>query len=127
MGRAGILKPGRGSGPSLNNEPYAALEKHTRGHAHHRCAVIRLRAALAVAAGLALVPVVAASQVRTADPAVRGVPLTEFPRVVQLAERVYGYEEIRSPGFTTVSLFVVGDSGVLLADGQGNVAATRGK
>ncbi len=64
-------------------------------------------------------------QVRTADPAARGIPLTAFPRVVQLAPRVYGYEEIRQPGFTTVSLFVVGRDGVLIADGQGSVQATQ--
>jgi glyoxylase-like metal-dependent hydrolase (beta-lactamase superfamily II) len=62
--------------------------------------------------------------VRTADPARRGLQLTDFPRVIKLAENVYGYEEIRSPGFTTVSLFVVGTNGVLLADGQGNARAT---
>lgn len=38
---------------------------------------------------------------------------------------MYGYEEIRQPGFTTVSLFVVGANGVLIADGQGSPAATR--
>jgi cyclase len=63
-------------------------------------------------------------QVRTADPAVRGIALTEFPRLVKLADGVYGYEEIRSPGFTTVSLVVVGSTGVLIADGQGSVDAT---
>jgi cyclase len=63
-------------------------------------------------------------QVRTADPAKRGVALSEFPRIVQLAPNVYGYEEIRQPGFTTVSMFVVGRNGVLIADGQGSAAAT---
>ncbi|MEZ5287173.1 MAG: hypothetical protein R2712_20700 [Vicinamibacterales bacterium] len=33
--------------------------------------------------------------------------------------------EIRQPGFTTVSLFVVGNDGVLVANGQGSPAATR--
>lgn len=65
------------------------------------------------------------AQVRTADPALRGIALSEFPRVVKLADNVYGYEEIRSPGFTTVSLFVVGRDGVLIADGQGSVASTQ--
>lgn len=65
------------------------------------------------------------AQVRTADPAARGIALTEFPRFVKLADNVYGYEEIRQPGFTTVSLVVVGSSGVLVADGQGSPAATR--
>ena len=66
-----------------------------------------------------------AAQVRTADPVKRGLALTEFPRIVRLADNVYGYEEIRQPGFTTVSLFVVGRNGVLVADGQGSPAATR--
>jgi hypothetical protein len=43
------------------------------------------------------------AQVRTADPAKRGVALSEFPRIVQLAPNVYGYEEIRQPGFRQCS------------------------
>ena len=70
-------------------------------------------------------PATAGSQPRTADPAKRGVALSEFPRIIKLADNVYGYEEIRQPGFTTVSLFVVGRNGVLIADGQGSPAATR--
>jgi cyclase len=65
------------------------------------------------------------AQVRTADPIKRGLQLTDFPRFVKLADNVYGYEEIRQPGFTTVSLVVIGRDGVLLADGQGNVQATQ--
>ena len=45
----------------------------------------------------------AAAQVRTAFPEKRGFKLTDFPRTVKLAENVYGYEEIRQPGFTTGS------------------------
>src|SRR5688500_8568151 len=67
----------------------------------------------------------AAAQVRTAYPEKRGFKLSEFPRTIKLAENIYGYEEIRQPGFTTVSLFVVGNDGVLIADGQGSVAATQ--
>ena len=70
-------------------------------------------------------PVPVAAQVRTAYPEKRGFKLTEFPRTIKLAENVYGYEEIRQPGFTTVSLFVVGRDGVLIADGQGSPAATQ--
>jgi glyoxylase-like metal-dependent hydrolase (beta-lactamase superfamily II) len=66
-----------------------------------------------------------AAQVRTAFPDKRGVQLSEFPRTIKLAENVYGYEEIRNPGFTTVSLFVVGADGVLIADGQGSPEATK--
>ena len=85
-----------------------------------RSAVI---AVLSVA--LAFVSVPSLAQVRTAYPEKRGLKLTEFPRTLKLAENVYGYEEIRQPGFTTVSLFVVGNDGVLLADGQGNAEATK--
>jgi cyclase len=64
-------------------------------------------------------------QVRTAYPEKRGFTLTDFPRTVKLAENVYGYEDIRQPGFTTVSLFVVGNDGVLIVDGQGSLDATK--
>lgn len=67
----------------------------------------------------------ALAQVRTADPLRRGLQLSDFPRLVRLADNVYGYEEIRQPGFTTVSLVVIGRDGVLIADGQGNVQATQ--
>lgn len=72
-----------------------------------------------------LMPVLACAQVRTADPIARGLQLSQFPRLVALADNVYGYEEIRSPGFTTVSLIVIGRNGVLIADGQGTQAATQ--
>jgi glyoxylase-like metal-dependent hydrolase (beta-lactamase superfamily II) len=79
---------------------------------------------LALAAVLVAAPP-AAAQVRTAYPEKRGVKLSEFPRVIKLADNVYGYEDIRQPGFTTVSLIVVGSDGVLLADGQGSPDATQ--
>ncbi len=65
------------------------------------------------------------AQVRTAYPEKRGLKLTDFPRLVKLTNNVYGYEEIRAPGFTTVSLIVIGTKGVLIADGQGSAAATQ--
>src|SRR5688572_20351397 len=71
------------------------------------------------------IPTPGEAQVRTADPAARGIVLTDFPRFVALAPNVYGYEEIRSPGFTTVSLIVIGRDGVLIADGKGSTAATQ--
>lgn len=78
---------------------------------------------LAVISIMVTLPV--GAQVRTADPIKRGLQLTDFPRIVKLTENVYGYEEIRQPGFTTVSLIVVGKNGVLIADGQGSAAATQ--
>ncbi len=83
-----------------------------------------VRAAAAVAL-VALLTASAAAQPRTAFPDKRGLALTDFPRLVPLAENVYGYEEIRDPGFTTVSLIVVGTEGVLVVDGQGSVRATQ--
>ncbi len=83
---------------------------------------MRLLAFLSLAAAPSLY---AQAPVRTADPAVRGVALSEFPRFVKLSDKVYGYEEIRQPGFTTVSLVVIGRNGVLVADGQGSVQATQ--
>jgi len=74
---------------------------------------------------LALAASTAAAQVRTADVPTRGLKLTDFPRFVKLADNVFGYEEIRQPGMTTVSLVVIGRNGVLIADGQGNPQAMQ--
>ena len=66
--------------------------------------------------------------VRTGDPTRRGLAESDFPRVQELAPGVYSYEQLRSAGderFATVSLFVVTDDGVLVADGQGSVEETR--
>lgn len=62
---------------------------------------------------------------RTADPIKRGLSRAEFPRTVKITESVYGYEDFHSAGMTTVTLFVVGTDGVLIADGQGSPAATQ--
>ena len=65
---------------------------------------------------------------RTADPYARGYTDDDFPRVKELAPGVYSYEQLRSAGderFTTVSMFVVTDEGVLVADGQGSPDETR--
>jgi glyoxylase-like metal-dependent hydrolase (beta-lactamase superfamily II) len=66
--------------------------------------------------------------VRTGDPIKRGFTAADFPRIQKLAEGVYSYEQLRSAGdeqFTTVSLFVTTNDGVLVADGQGSVAETK--
>ena len=66
--------------------------------------------------------------VRTGDPYERGFTDEDFPRVQELADGAYSYEQLRSAGdekFTTVSLFVVTSEGVLVADGQGNVEETQ--
>ena len=66
--------------------------------------------------------------IRTADPYARGYADADFPRIKELADGVYSYEQLRAAGdemFTTVSLFIVTDEGVLLADGQGSVEETQ--
>jgi cyclase len=72
-------------------------------------------------------PTLAAAQPRTADPVKRGFKESDFPRVVKIAENVYGYEDFHpSPDkMTTVSMWVVTSEGVLLADGQADPAKTR--
>jgi glyoxylase-like metal-dependent hydrolase (beta-lactamase superfamily II) len=69
---------------------------------------------------------IAAAQPRTAFPERRGFQKSDFPRVVRIAENVYGYEDFHPSGMVTVSLFVIGRDGVLLVDGQADPAKTQG-
>ena len=66
--------------------------------------------------------------VRTADPAKRGMKESDFPRTVKVADNIYTYEDFHAgeEKFTTTNLFVVTDEGVLVADGQGSPAETKG-
>ncbi|MCU1383919.1 MAG: hypothetical protein JWL71_2616 [Acidobacteria bacterium] len=66
--------------------------------------------------------------VRTADPIKRGMQLTDFPRTINIADNVYTYEDFHAgpEKFTTTNLFVVTSDGVLVADGQGSAAETKG-
>lgn len=75
-----------------------------------------------------LATVFLAIQVRTADPIKRGMKASDFPRTVKVAENIYTYEDFHAGDekFTTTNLFVITDEGVLVADGQGSPAATRG-
>jgi glyoxylase-like metal-dependent hydrolase (beta-lactamase superfamily II) len=86
---------------------------------------MNLRLVLSALSVALVLSVTSTAQVRTAYPEKRGFKTSDFPRTIKLADNVYGYEDLRQPGFTTVSLFVVGDDGVLLADGQGSVEATK--
>src|SRR6476469_6900489 len=65
--------------------------------------------------------------VRTADPVKRGLKDGDIPRIVKVAENVYTYEDFHAGAekFTTNSFIVVTKAGVLVADGQGSVAATK--
>jgi glyoxylase-like metal-dependent hydrolase (beta-lactamase superfamily II) len=65
--------------------------------------------------------------VRTGDIAVRGLQISDFPRVTRLAENVYGYEQLdpTKRGLTANNLIVVTTGGVLVAEGQGTVDNVR--
>jgi glyoxylase-like metal-dependent hydrolase (beta-lactamase superfamily II) len=80
---------------------------------------------IALAVGLAAS---AQSVVRTADPIKRGLKESDFPRTIHVLDNVYTYEDFHSGDekFTTTNMFVVTDEGVVVADGQGSVAATKG-
>ena len=81
-----------------------------------------------LAAGLLAAGVLAQSVVRTADPIKRGFQLSDFPRTVKVTGNVYTYEDFHAgpEKFTTTDMFVVTPEGVLLADAQGSLEATRG-
>jgi glyoxylase-like metal-dependent hydrolase (beta-lactamase superfamily II) len=68
---------------------------------------------------------VAAAQPRTADPAKRGLKPGDLPRIIKITDTVYGYEGIHNAGMATVSLIVIGNDGVLVADGQGSPENTQ--
>ena len=73
-------------------------------------------------------PIVTEDIIRTADPYARGYTDEDFPRIKEIATGVYSYVQLRSAGderFTTVSMFVVTNEGVLVADGQGSVDETQ--
>ena len=87
-----------------------------------------LRVCLALTGALLSRPL-AGQVMQTGDVAKRGLKPADFPRTRQLAPGVYSYEALRAgdPGgqMTTVSLIVISNDGVLVADGQGNVAQTQ--
>lgn len=65
--------------------------------------------------------------VRTASPTERGLAESDFPRVQKIASGVYTFEALTGPAddrYTTNSMFVVTDDGVLVADGQGSIEDT---
>ena len=69
-----------------------------------------------------------ALQVRTADPVKRGLKVSDFPRTVHVIDNIYTYEDFHAGDekFTTTDMFVVTRDGVVVADGQGSPAATKG-
>src|SRR5262245_42624995 len=65
--------------------------------------------------------------IRNGDIAVRGLKASDFPRIIRLAENVYGYEQLdpTKRGVTANNLIVVTTGGVLVAEGQGTVDNVR--
>ena len=68
--------------------------------------------------------------VRSSALADNGLKKEAFPRWQQVGSDAYIFEGVHSPDpsgalFTTVSLVVIGKEGVLVVDGQGNVAESR--
>jgi glyoxylase-like metal-dependent hydrolase (beta-lactamase superfamily II) len=92
--------------------------------------MVRLRPLLfPVFTALLIVATLAAQDVvGTADPIKRGLKESDFPRTVKVTDTVYTYEDFHAGDekFTTTNMFVVTSDGVLVADGQGNPAATKG-
>ena len=88
-----------------------------------------MAAMLGLTLGVAPTRAPLAQMMNTADVAKRGLTERDFPRARELAPGVYSYEALRAgdPGgkMTTVSLVVITSDGVLVADGQGNVAQTK--
>ncbi len=84
-----------------------------------------LKSVLSALSVALVISATSAAQVRTADPIKRGLSRDQFPRTVKITDNVYGYEDFHSAGMVTVSLFVIGGDGVLIADGQGSPAATQ--
>ena len=64
----------------------------------------------------------------TSDPYEHGFTDGDYPRVIEVAEDVYAYEQIHPTGgeiITTVSLIVITSEGVVVADGQENPEETQ--
>jgi glyoxylase-like metal-dependent hydrolase (beta-lactamase superfamily II) len=88
--------------------------------------LIRTFALATALAGALGAPTTAVAQVmNTGDPVKRGLTEKDFPRAKQLVPNVYSYEALRAGDaggkMTTVSLIVVTNDGVLVADGQGTL------
>src|SRR3954465_10103704 len=90
--------------------------------------MIRTAAVIVCAAPLTAGSAPQSPVVRTADPGSRGLALTDFPRTLKVTDNVYTYEDFHAgpEKFTTTNMFVVTDDGVLVADGQGSPAETKG-
>jgi glyoxylase-like metal-dependent hydrolase (beta-lactamase superfamily II) len=86
---------------------------------------LALFSALALLLSVAPVELTSAQVMKTGDPVKRGLTEKDFPRAKQLVPNVYSYEALRAGDaggkMTTVSLIVVTNDGVLVADGQGTL------
>lgn len=91
----------------------------------------KLRIVLALVLAALVIPSVGQAQEKTTvsngDIAARGLKTADFPRWKKLAPNVYSYEGTHSPDaeghiINTVSMIVITNDGVLVADGQGDQA-----
>jgi glyoxylase-like metal-dependent hydrolase (beta-lactamase superfamily II) len=83
--------------------------------------VLALASALALSSGA----IAAGKYPKSADIKARGLTEKDFPRWQQIVPNVYAYEDTHSPDpsggvINTVSLIIVTNDGVVLADGQGD-------
>src|ERR1700712_759325 len=89
-------------------------------HFVRSCALVTL-----MSVAMASSRVASAQVMNTGDPVKRGLSEKDFPRAKQLVPNVYSYEALRAGDaggkMTTVSLIVITNDGVLVADGQGTV------
>lgn len=80
--------------------------------------------ASAIFVALSAAPVPAQPPTRAEPPAGRAA--RPYPRIVRLAPDAYAYQEMRRQGdYSTNVLIVLSQDGVLVADGEGDVEATR--
>lgn len=84
---------------------------------------------IGVAVGLGAAFAQEDTSVSHGDIAVRGLTVDDFPRWKELAPNVYAYEGLHAPiqgeVINTVSLIVITSDGILVADGQGDVAQSQ--
>jgi glyoxylase-like metal-dependent hydrolase (beta-lactamase superfamily II) len=73
-------------------------------------------------------PVVRTADPVKRDPVKRDLKNTDFPCTIKVTDNVYTFEDFHAgpEKFTTTNMFVVTSEGVLVADGQGSPAETKG-
>src|SRR5260370_31594021 len=83
----------------------------------------------ALLAGVAATATAQPLVVHTADPAKRGLAVSDFPRTIKVADNVYTYEDFHAgpEKFTTTNMFLVTNEGALVAACHRIPAETKGR